>query len=353
MRSNRARRINFYSPLASMLTPPPHAQASSPARRPPAARTFRPSRPSLRRPFTGNKEKDARPCAHRFVDMENDLPGPGTYNDADKRIADDKVYSVRLRRFVSKTRRDSFIKAGAQGRASNERGGTFAEDVKNLNRANRSGSTSTFKPPTERSVLVASDPMPGPSDYKLRRELDAHHDVTTGRPLGDSVFRSGTQRKTAGAGDPSMPGPGVYNPVLLSALDDKMTLPTALPLPSANCGCQLSRAANKEQQLGIVTHVAKTQNVGPGEYNVPVNTFANAQDTAACRNSSTRISIGSVRLSAAARPPLQALPLDRALTTEPERETAVISGSSFMSGTIRGRSGHRDVAWPRVLFARA
>ena len=29
--------------------------------------------------------------------------------------------------------------------------------------------------------------------------------------------------------------------------------------------------------------------------------------------------------------------------SEPERETAVISGSSFMSGTIRGRSGHRDV----------
>ena len=251
--------LTFIPPLASTLTPTsPHAQASSPARRPPAARTFRPSRPSLRRPSspgTRRRSYSFGSRAHRFVDMENDLPGPGTYNDADKRIADDKVYSKKGLGvgFVSKTRRDSFIKAGAQGPGPGnyERGGTFAEDVKNLNRANRSGSTSTFKPPTERSVLVASDPMPGPSDYKLRRELDAHHDVTTGRPLGDSVFRSGTQRKTAGAGDPSMPGPGVYNPVLLSALDDKMTLPTApLPLPSANCGCQLSRTANKRAAAG-------------------------------------------------------------------------------------------------------
>jgi hypothetical protein len=300
--------------------------------------------------FTGNKEKDGFGSrAHRFVDMENDLPGPGTYNDADKRIADDKVYSKKGLGvgFVSKTRRDSFIKAGAQGPGPGnyERGGTFAEDVKNLNRANRSGSTSTFKPPTERSVLVASDPMPGPSDYKLRRELDAHHDVTTGRPLGDSVFRSGTQRKTAGAGDPSMPGPGVYNPVLLSALDDKMTLPTApfrSQVPIA--GVSYPERLTREQQLGIVTHVAKTQNVGPGEYNVPVNTFANAQGYRRMPQfiDSNTDRFGKV-ISGSAPTIAGTTPGPGAYYSEPERETAVISGSSFMSGTIRGRSGHRDV----------
>ena len=127
--------------------------------------------------FTGNKERDGFGSrAHRFVDVENDLPGPGTYNDHESKILDHKVYSKKGlgSGFVSKTKRESGFKAtsSAPGPGNYERGGSFYEAVKQSNRANRSGSTSTFKPPTQRSVMVASDPLPGPTDYNIARSFD-------------------------------------------------------------------------------------------------------------------------------------------------------------------------------------
>lgn len=149
--------------------------------------------------FTGNKEKDGFGSrAHRFVDVENDLPGPGTYAYAEQKIKDDMVYSKKGLGvgFVSKTKRESQFKAGASapGPGNYERGASFMDDIREKNRANRSGSTSTFKPPTERSVMVAADPMPGPADYRLNRELDADAPRPLPQRLEDSVFRSRTYR---------------------------------------------------------------------------------------------------------------------------------------------------------------
>ena len=184
--------------------------------------------------FTGNKERDGFGSrAHRFVDVENDLPGPGTYNDHESKILDHKVYSKKGlgSGFVSKTKRESGFKAtsSAPGPGNYERGGSFYEAVKQSNRANRSGSTSTFKPPTQRSVMVASDPLPGPTDYNIARSFDGAE--TLGGPAcmhGESSnFRSSTQRGDAGSKWRfSSPAPGQYNPQKPGLLSDA-TIPMA------------------------------------------------------------------------------------------------------------------------------
>lgn len=51
--------------------------------------------------------------------------------------------------FVSKTKRESTFKStsAAPGPGSYERRGTFVDHVNEMNRANRTDSTATFKPP--------------------------------------------------------------------------------------------------------------------------------------------------------------------------------------------------------------
>ena len=156
--------------------------------------------------FTGNKERDGFGSrAHRFIDVEvneghssaatvlcsspapavtpltpslaqNDLPGPGTYNEHEQKLLDCKVYSKKGLGggFVSRTKRESGFKpsSSAPGPGNYERGGSFYDAILEQNRGNRSGSTSTFKPPTQRSVMVAADPLPGPTDYNVPRSFD-------------------------------------------------------------------------------------------------------------------------------------------------------------------------------------
>lgn len=293
--------------------------------------------------FTGNKERDGFGSrAHRFVDMENDLPGPGTYNDHEQKIHDDKIYSKKGLGvgFVSKTRREDFFKpsSSAPGPGNYERGGSFKDHINEVNRANRSGSTATFKPPTERSVMVAPDPMPGPADYRVYRELDTDAPAPMAHQMQDSVFRSKTRR--SGNGAAVGPAPGSYDPKLARSGDQ---LPTAVfrsNVPIVGRG-PISRLT-REQQLGVVSHQPVAQ-PGPGEYNLPTSSLNQAT---VYRRSPQFFDSNHDRFGKpmAGPAPSQSLatPGPGAYIHDPDPNHAVISGSVFMSGTLRdGKS--RDV----------
>jgi hypothetical protein len=297
--------------------------------------------------FTGNKERDGFGSrAHRFVDVENDLPGPGTYDDGEKKLRDDKVYSKKGLGvgFVSRTKRDSGFKAtsSAPGPGNYERGGSFYDGVREANRANRSGSTTTFKPPSQRSVMVASDPNPGPTDYTIPRSFDAKPALSSTEVMEASVFRSGSVR---GAGMPGRfvsPAPGQYDPRKPGDTLDA-TLPTAafrsnVPIAGRGGIDRLTR----EQQLGVVSHTPAVR-PGPGHYELP----ASSAERGAHRRmpqffDSSHDRFGAVVGGSASAKYSTPGPGAYASTTE-ERETALISGSAFMSGTLRGGRSSRDV----------
>jgi len=306
--------------------------------------------------FTGNKEKDGFGSrAHRFVDMENDLPGPGTYNDHEQKITDTKIGTSYSKKglgvgFVSKMKRESAFKgsASAPGPGNYERGASFMDGIRESNRANRSGSTSTFKPPTERSVLVAADPMPGPADYRLQRELDTVSRAPGAErvaALEDSVFRSRTVRGRPG-GAAAGPAPGQYNPNLSltePGVTDATALPTAafrssVPIAGRNQPDRLTR----EQQLGIVPH-APAVRPGPGEYDFPVSSL---QQPGYRRMpqffDSNHDRFGRVVAGAAPNTTL-VTPGPGAYLQDDEAKTAVLSSAVFMSGTARAKGGLHDV----------
>ena len=296
--------------------------------------------------------------AHRFVDMENDLPGPGTYNDHESKIIDHKVYSKKGLGggFVSRTKRDSGFKpsSSAPGPGNYEAGGGFYDAVKQANRANRSGSTSTFKPPTQRSVMVAPDPMPGPSDYAIPRAFAGAE--TLGGPAclfsESSNFRSNTQRSGGGnSGRFTSPAPGSYNPQKPGLLSDA-TMPMAafrstVPIVGRDAPERLTR----EQQLGVVPHLAKRA-PGPGEYELPRSSIeAPAHRRMPQFFDSNHDRFGNVVHGA---PSTQyAVPGPGSYIKDGERETAVISGSVFMSGTARTGKASRDVVPGPAYYAPA
>ena len=68
--------------------------------------------------FTGNRERDGfGSSAHRFSEVENELPGPGSYNadSAAAALVDTMVFSKKGygSGFVSKTKRQSAFSKGA------------------------------------------------------------------------------------------------------------------------------------------------------------------------------------------------------------------------------------------------
>ena len=302
--------------------------------------------------FTGNKERDGFGSrAHRFIDTENDLPGPGTYNDHEQKVADSRIYSKKglYGGFASKTKRDSaFVAkaASAPGPGNYERGGSFADDVRENNRANRSGSTSTFKPPTQRSVLVASDPLPGPTDYHIPRNFDADADALgpAYQRMEAAVFRSGIDRGGGASGvarGRMVPGPGQYNPQKPGMLSDA-TMPMAAfrsGVPIA--GRTVSERLTREQQLGVVQY-QPTRQPGPGEYELPRSSIEQpAHRRMPQFFDSNHDRFGKV-LQGAPSTQYQ-VPGPGAYLQDKESEKAVISGSVFMSGTARQGKGGREV----------
>ena len=300
--------------------------------------------------FTSNKEKDGFGSrAHRFVDMESDLPGPGTYNDHQAKIHDDKIYSKKGLGvgFVSKTKRDDNFKASssAPGPGSYERGATFMDHIKEVNRANRSGSTATFKPPSERSVMVAPDPLPGPADYRVPRELDTDAPAPMAQRMQDSVFRSKTLRSDGpGKGAAGGPAPGSYDPIWETSGAHDYLLPTAVfrsnvPIVGRDPSSRLTR----EQQLGVVTHQPVAQ-PGPGAYELPSSTL---NQTAIYRRTPQFFDSNHDRfgkpVKGAAPSTTLTTPGPGAYIRDAEPTSAVISGSVFMSGTQRGGKAGRDV----------
>ena len=115
---------------------------------------------------------DRRPLIPINQLSQNELPGPGSYS-VDHKLRDTKIYSTKgLGAICSKDKRafafGKVLVTPAPG-TYEAAGGAFSTAPSRLGET----STSAFKPPQQRSVTVAEDPMPGPGQYKTRREFDA------------------------------------------------------------------------------------------------------------------------------------------------------------------------------------
>ena len=285
--------------------------------------------------YSGNKERDGFGSrAHRFVESENDLPGPGTYED-EARIKDDKVYSKKGLGvgFVSRTKRESGWRgsSSAPGPGTYGQNSSFMDEVQRSNRFNKSGSTSTFKPSSMRSVTVADEPLPGPGQYSLQRQFDPPRVAQNGETT-NGVFRSQTKRSQF-SGSGASPAPGQYDPQVRGRFD--ATVPMAafrsnVPLP----GQARQQRMTREQQLGVVPHVLTT-NPGPGEYMQPGSSFSagtHRRSPMFCDSNLDRF--GAVTGQRHAEP--LTTPGPGAYIQDAPRDKAVISGSVFMSGSTRG-----------------
>lgn len=302
--------------------------------------------------FTGNKERDGFGSrAHRFIDIENDLPGPGTYEDH-KAQKDDRIYSKKGLGvgFVSKVKREStFVpKASASmpGPGSySTTAGTLIDDVRELNKANRSGSSATFKPPSSKSVVVASDPTPGPGNYEMPRYFDAAQTAAAlQREIPMAVFKAKTQRSNTTASSRSMPGPGQYEPNFTA---DYRYAGADLALPSAAfrssvpiVGQQPERRLTREQQLGVVA-TASSSAPGPGEYELPTAALPHTSGIRRrmpqfCDSNHDRF---GMPLAGPAPTAQFQVPGPGAYIQDRPPETAVISSAVFMSGTTRTMGG--------------
>ena len=218
------------------------------------------------------------------------------------------------------------------------------DSIRESNRGNRSGSTSTFKPPTERSVMVAPDPLPGPADYRVHRELDADYPIGGGGSLEDSVFRSRTTRgHGAKAGAHGGPAPGQYNPSISGSSGHDGTQPTAafrsgVPIAGRTPTSRITR----EQQLGVVSALPSA-NPGPGEYDLPVSSLASHGYRRTPQFHDSNHDRFGRALAGAAPTVTMTTPGPGSYIHDSEPHTAVISGSVFMSGTKRDGRHARDV----------
>jgi len=300
--------------------------------------------------FTGNKERDGFGSrAHRFIDVENDLPGPGTYEDHAQRIVDDRVYSKKGLGvgFVSKVKRESAFKgsASAPGPGSYEKQGALVDEVRDWNRSNRSGTTSTFKPPSSKAVIVTADPLPGPGNYELPRNFDAAQTAASlQKQIPNAMFRSKTQRGAPAPGSRGAPAPGQYEPRYGGSTAD-MSLPSAafrsgVPILGRSTEPHLTR----EQQLGVVPFQSSSA-PGPGEYELPSAAMPHSGGIRRrmpqfCDSNHDRFGkpVTGPAPSAQFRTPGPG-----AYLKEAPAETAVISSAVFMSGTQRKGAGSGTV----------
>ena len=204
--------------------------------------------------------------------------------------------------------------------------------------------TSTFKPPTQRSVIVSSDPNPGPTDYSIARSFDPTGGGNAGGGAGSGPFRSKTDR----AGPSSRfvsPAPGQYNPVKGGTLG---SLDTYMPSAAFRSGVPVAGQSRperltREQQLGVVPHAAALP-PGPGQYEPPTAMV----DSAAHRRmpqffDSNHDRFGNVVGGVVNAGNKFSTPGPGAYYKEEVADKAVISGSSFMSGTLRGGGAHSTV----------
>lgn len=283
--------------------------------------------------------------------MQNDLPGPGTYDNHDQGVRDDRVYSKKGLGvgFVSKTKRDSAFKgsSSAPGPGNYECGGSFVDAVAQSNRANRSGTTATFALPTQRSVMVAQDPIPGPADYRLARQFDPNQPMASQPQTGASVFRSQTQRgqDAGGRKAAALPAPGQYNPVDPRTMAQQM--PTAAfhsKVPIA--GRDLVPRMTREQQLGVCSAAPRRAVPGPGEYELPPSSLeapAHRRMPQFCESQHDRFG----KLVPSAAPQMGGLsaptPGPGAYIVDASAKAEPISSAVFMSGTARSGAGGRDV----------
>jgi len=298
--------------------------------------------------FTGNKERDGFGTrSHRFAENENELPGPGSY-EQDGKLLDSKIYSKKGLGggFASKT-----VRSSAFGKASMTPAPGAYEINRRFTAPVRPGeaNTSGFMPPTLRSVTVAEDPLPGPGQYGTP-ELGVPSDRSSaptgaskpGEGFSSSAPRFSSKSKLAGA---SMPAPGQYNPALPGhshAYHDDL-LPSAAfrsGAPSRSGATQVSRMT-KEQQLGVVGYKGAAP-PGPGAYNSARTAFviSHRRSPQFCDSALDRWGNpmpGAVRQTSAP----SVTPGPGAYHRETTRETAPISSSAFMSGSAQTSNNAR------------
>ena len=277
-------------------------------------------------------------AACRLCHAQNDLPGPGTYDDHTQALSDDKVYSKKGLGvgFVSKTQRSSAFGASsvAPGPGSYEAGGRP--------RAGRPVITSTFKPPTTRSVIVTSDPLPGPGNYSMPRSFDPATTAAMRQHAASSVFKSRVTRGAQPGAQPT-PAPGQYDSSMAQIRNELPSAAFSSTVPSA--GHAASTRLTREQELGIVEH-APSGVPGPGEYEAARSSVAppGGMSRRMPQFCDSNIDRFGKPLGHAAAQPLT--PGPGAYYREEARETAILSGSVFMSGTSRWKSQQGAVPGP-------
>ena len=345
--------------------------------------------------FTGNRERDGfGSSAHRFSEVENELPGPGSYNadSAAAALVDTMVFSKKGygSGFVSKTKRQSaFAKAAASTPAPTAYGYGSAGTFDAAARANRFGaSTSAFQPETKRSVTVADEPAPGPGAYSHVRSFDrgsaellASHGglhsaaalaakLQSGAPAGARVKQAtgsdpralgkprvagktwGESAAPSGAALASKnqptPAPGAYDPrpdrLGAQAAHFDQLLPTSAfrdrTAGSGGIFHDNPAAASRrtaEQRLGVVAPTDAARGApGPGAYNSATTSFY-ATYRRSPQFCDSLIDRFGRALPGASRKPRGAdvLPGPGQYHYEPPRESALISSSAFMSATVR------------------
>ena len=292
--------------------------------------------------FTGSKEKNAFGSrSYRFSEHENDLPGPGAYEET-ARFRDDRIYSKKGLGvgFASQAKRAADL--APKGQQSVPGPGNYeARNATLAQSARRSGgSSSAFKPPSMRSVTVADEPMPGPGHYERKGTLGAGGPTIGPKPAEPTALRPGAPRTVRYTDRApmrnAMPAPGQYEPKAGNAAHADAALPTAAFRSTVPIGGDKgARRATREQQLGVV-EVAAERRPGPGEYDGFSSSFAHSRRRSPQFCDSALDRFGRVAAPRHATAP-SLTPGPGAYYREPVREVAPISSSVFMSGSKRAQ----------------
>ncbi|EOD07512.1 hypothetical protein EMIHUDRAFT_218476 [Emiliania huxleyi CCMP1516] len=166
-------------------------------------------------PNTGAR-KGFGSCAHRFTEVENDLPGPGSYESARAAVRDDRVYSKKGLGvgFVSKTQRKSLVPRNytpAPGAYEDPR--SFSRELRSRYAAG--GGTSSFRPPSQRPVEAPDALEARQSAIRMHERLKAEARVAA-VAKAEARQQMGFAQRRAAPPQPtsrqSTPAPGQYEP---------------------------------------------------------------------------------------------------------------------------------------------
>uniref|UniRef100_A0A7S4EU81 Uncharacterized protein n=1 Tax=Chrysotila carterae TaxID=13221 RepID=A0A7S4EU81_CHRCT len=307
--------------------------------------------------FTGHKEQNGFGMrAHRFVEHENDLPGPGSYAADECLTRDDKVYSKKGLGvgFVSKTKRTAAIGGPslAPGPGQYEqRHETLERNLKDRARQSASNASSAFKTPTQRSVVVASEPAPGPGAYSARGQFEEQTARAKAQSCASSMPRSVSTKPQATqltaaqiqakrmitlSSNASTPAPGQYEPKQPEVHHHDSLLPSAAfrsTVPVAASWQSKPSRVTKEQALGVVNGGGASQ-PGPGSYDATVSAFTESK-----RRMPQFFDSNIDRFGKSLNAASETLPGPGAYHREEHHEKAPISSSAFMSNTSRTSLG--------------